>query len=134
MPNIQAMTKQLNDQLKRESECLKLWDGFEPVTNHGSAAQNVQRPLRDDHPLQIEYSEIPGSYRGARRGGELTLDSSECNRHRALEHDVFRRNRRARAHEERLRFAPPMSRASTSQGPRRTKTWMAGTGPAMTPV
>jgi hypothetical protein len=32
MPNIQAMTKQLNDQLKRESECLKLWDGFEPVT------------------------------------------------------------------------------------------------------
>ena len=28
MPDIQAMTKQLNDQLKRESE----WNSFEPVT------------------------------------------------------------------------------------------------------
>jgi hypothetical protein len=32
MPDIQAMTKQLNDQLQRENECLKLWNTFEPVT------------------------------------------------------------------------------------------------------
>jgi hypothetical protein len=32
MPDIQAMTKQLNDQLKRESESLDLWNSFEPVT------------------------------------------------------------------------------------------------------
>ena len=32
MPNIQAMTKQLNDQLKRESESLELWNSFESVT------------------------------------------------------------------------------------------------------
>ena len=29
---IQAMTKQLNDQLKRESESLDLWNSFEPIT------------------------------------------------------------------------------------------------------
>src|SRR5262249_57063864 len=32
MPDIQAMTKQLNDQLKRESESLDLWNSFEPIT------------------------------------------------------------------------------------------------------
>jgi hypothetical protein len=32
MPDIQAMTKQLSDQLKRESESLELWNSFEPVT------------------------------------------------------------------------------------------------------
>jgi hypothetical protein len=32
MPDIQAMTKQLSDQLKRESESLKLWNSFEPIT------------------------------------------------------------------------------------------------------
>ena len=32
MPDIQAMTKQLNDQLKRESESLDRWNSFEPVT------------------------------------------------------------------------------------------------------
>ena len=32
MPDIEAMTKQLNDQLKRESESLELWNSFEPVT------------------------------------------------------------------------------------------------------
>jgi hypothetical protein len=32
MPDIQAMTKQLSDQLKRESESLELWNFFEPVT------------------------------------------------------------------------------------------------------
>ena len=32
MPDIKAMTKQLNDQLKRESESLDLWNSFEPVT------------------------------------------------------------------------------------------------------
>jgi hypothetical protein len=31
MPDIQAMTRQLNDQLQRESESLKLWNSFEPV-------------------------------------------------------------------------------------------------------
>ena len=31
-PDIQAMTKQLSDQLKRESESLELWNSFEPVT------------------------------------------------------------------------------------------------------
>ena len=32
MPDIQAMTKQLSDQLKRESKSLELWNSFEPVT------------------------------------------------------------------------------------------------------
>jgi hypothetical protein len=32
LPDIQAMTKQLSDQLKRESESLKLWNSFEPIT------------------------------------------------------------------------------------------------------
>ena len=32
MPDIQGMTKQLSDQLKRESESLELWNSFEPVT------------------------------------------------------------------------------------------------------
>ena len=32
MPDIQAMTKRLNDQLKRESESLDLWNSFEPIT------------------------------------------------------------------------------------------------------
>jgi hypothetical protein len=32
MPDIQAMTKQLSDLLKRESESLELWNSFEPVT------------------------------------------------------------------------------------------------------
>jgi hypothetical protein len=32
MTDIEAMTKQLNDQLKRESESLDLWNSFERVT------------------------------------------------------------------------------------------------------
>jgi hypothetical protein len=32
MYEIQAMTKHLNDQLKRENESLELWNSFEPVT------------------------------------------------------------------------------------------------------
>jgi hypothetical protein len=32
MTDLEAMTKQLNDQLKRESESLDLWNSFEPVT------------------------------------------------------------------------------------------------------
>jgi hypothetical protein len=31
MPDIHAMTKQLSDQLKRESDSLELWKSFEPV-------------------------------------------------------------------------------------------------------
>ena len=31
MPDIHAMTKQLGDQLQRESESLELWKSFEPV-------------------------------------------------------------------------------------------------------
>ena len=37
------MTKQLNDQLKRESESLKLWNSFEPVTVFNVRSEMITR-------------------------------------------------------------------------------------------
>jgi len=56
MPDIQAMTKQLNDQLKRESESLDLWNSFEPiiVTDQRRKTFNVRSEMITRCKLNIQ--------------------------------------------------------------------------------
>jgi hypothetical protein len=56
MPDIQAMTKQLKDQLERESQSCAL---EEPISVTDQRRKNVQCALGDDHPVRIEHPEIP---------------------------------------------------------------------------